>query len=64
MRRTRYVDLPANALPHPLLLLRLGNAAHFGYFADKFVSWYAAKPPISAQNLDVRIANSCQPYAH
>src|ERR1700738_3864375 len=62
--RTRHIDLTHNAPPDPTSSLSFGNTANLRDFTHKLVPRRAAKIMISAQNLNIGIANPRQPYTH
>jgi hypothetical protein len=59
VRRARNVNLPANAVPHPLLPFTGRNTRNLSDFANEFMSRRPLEIMVPAQNLHVRVANSC-----
>jgi hypothetical protein len=57
------VDLAADAAAQPLAARGRRHTTNCGDFGDELVSWRAAKLVVSAENLDVGIANAGQPHA-
>jgi hypothetical protein len=60
---TGNVNFAADSVAKPLALLRRRNAVHLGHFPDEFMAGSTAKALITAQNLDVGVANSGKPNA-
>src|SRR5208337_2400551 len=58
-----HIDFARHAPPHPVLSRCGGDTRNLHDFADKLVSRGAAKPVITAQDLDVGIADSREAHA-